>query len=458
MAFNDESGQKNITGGDHSINAIGENVSIAINIESEHSKTLEKLKLLPDSKLKEVCQRLRKEFGYLFIDYEGLSVVGRDEFLLKIIYALEKYSEGMLHLKSSIETKETSYSSNISFHFSDEEETDAPVLLNEFQRQIYRVFDDLNISTLADYQRLSDEERSYLDGDILNNMLGLNGENQELINHDHINTLFDDVQVSSRSDTQLSILHRKTAVYSEHSIVGIDAIRYYGKEAGFERKATGFLEEDVISLLIRNRPLITTGRMSVVPRFVKMVQGNGNESAIFNVRNLEALDVNLNDREVGKFFLSRGKMLRNSGTLVINSPGSSGLDLESILEIISVKYPTQYEFFQAELKKTISTINHEDSTVALKQSIAALNAGIMELDVKYGLANIASKSQDKTKKSHAMAIRLYSAKSEVSHFLKDAFSFLGDKDLVSFVPGDKSIPNEILASPYFIPWFIRHNS
>ncbi|WP_069471212.1 CHAT domain-containing protein [Candidatus Marithrix sp. Canyon 246] len=346
------------------------------------------------------------------------------------------------------------------FVFIDDDEI---TRLNEFQKDIYDTFDDLGISSLSQYQTLDKQERLAFNKEIISKMIGLGGSPDQLLELNHLNTRFPTNLVkkySKGNQDPWNILHRKTAVYSDHSIICIAPITNpERKYAHSFQNPTQNIDERTINMLLQHRPLIELGKMSIVPEVVKIEGKNFNEKVLFNVQELETIKVDLNDPVVKSFFMKEGKMLKREGTLVFNSPNSGGLPLDQIMEIIEVANPQAYEYFQTHLKNTITSINPEDDTQGLRHALRAVDEGIQELDNKY---KIAKEKYRKTTLvaagSGALAIGLYTAGIDVISVIAAAFAGSTLSSHVSFIPGSDPIPDEIRQSPFFIPWLISHQS
>jgi hypothetical protein len=335
--------------------------------------------------------------------------------------------------------------------------------LNEFQKDIYKTFDDLRISSLSQYQTLAKQERLAFNREIISKMIGLGGSPDQLLELNHLNTRFPtNLLKKDRKGNQepWDILHRKTAVYSDHSIICIAPItnpeRQYAHSFQNPNKN---IDERTINMLLQHRPLIELGKMSIVPEVVKIEGKNFNEKVLFNVQELETIKVDLSDPVVKSFFMKEGKMLKREGTLVVNSPNSSGLPLDQIMEIIEVANPQAYEYFQTHLKNTITSINPEDDTLGLRHALRAVDEGILELDAKYKSAKEKSrKTTIMAAGSGALAIALYTTGIDVMSFISAAFAGSTLSSNISFIPGSDPIPDDIRQSPFFIPWLIHHQS
>lgn len=344
--------------------------------------------------------------------------------------------------------------------YEDEDETKK---LNEFQKDIYDTFDDLGISSLSQYQALAEQERFVLNQEIMSKMIGLGGSPDQLLERAHFNTRFPKNllrKVTEKNQDPWNILHRKTAVYSDHSLICIEKIT--NPERLYARNSYSYknVDEKTINMLLQHRPLIELGKMTIVPELVRIEdQDSKQNKTLFNVAELDTIKVDLNDPVVKSFFLKEGKMLKREGTLVFNSPNSGGLPLDQIMEIIQVAHPQAYEYFQTHLKNTISSINPEDDTQRLTHALRAVDEGILELDAKYKSAKRkSSKNIVMAAGSGALAVALYTAGIDVMSFISAAFAGSTLSSNVSFIPGSDPIPEEIRQSPFFIPWLIHHQS
>lgn len=335
----------------------------------------------------------------------------------------------------------------------EEDEKQKPIELKEFQKKIYSIFDDASITRFSDYNRLSTQEKLGINTDILGYMTALEGEPDSLLNLDHVNTRFGNRQVMSEAIQKRKdpwgTLHRKSAVYAAHAIISIAPIRQYNDPTA--PNDANITNRD-ITLLLQHRSLIELGKMSIVPEVVKTIDNNYTERTVFNIKKLETTQVDLNDITLRKKFFHSGKMLKPSGTIVLNSPHSGGLVLEDIMEIIEAKHPDMYDYFQTHIKNLMRDINPEDDTHSLKRALGAVDEGIQELDVKYETA----KRHYEKSASGILAIGLHSMSSQVATFVNDAFSNSKLSSMVSFIPNTAPIPDEVRNSPFFVPWLIHH--
>lgn len=334
----------------------------------------------------------------------------------------------------------------------------SPIKLKDFQKKIYDRFDDIGIEKFAHYKALSKQDQLAITTDILRNMMALNGSPNELLELGHLNTRFSNKQLSHKhiqgNIDPWGVLHRKSAVYADHSVISISPIRQYDDPhiaTGREFGADQFIDDRTINLLLQHRPLIELGKMSIVPELVKIIDHDFSENTVFNVSDLSTTKVDLDDVEIKNFYFRGGKMFNSAGTIVLNSPNSGGIELDNIMEIIEAKHPDMYEYFQTHLKKLMLQINPEDETRALKYTLQSVDEGIQELDAKYKQTKRKKKTQ-----SGGLAIRLQSASSHVASFVNDVFSNSSLSSMVSFIPSTDPIPDEIKNSPFFIPWLIHH--
>lgn len=340
------------------------------------------------------------------------------------------------------------------------ENNSPPTKLKEFQKKIYTSFDDIGIEKFAHYKALSKQDKLAINTDILTNMMALNSSPSDLLELGHINTRFSNKQINNKSiqhnTDPWGMLHKKSAVYADHSVITIPPIRQYDDSriaTGLEFGADQSIDDRTINLLLQHRPLIELGKMSVVPELVKTIDQDYSENTIFNVADLSTTKVDLDDITIKNFYFRGGKMFKSAGTIVLNSPNSNGLTLDNIMEIIEAKHPDMYDYFQTHLKKLMYQINPEDDTHALKYALQSVDEGIQELDVKYQLAK---GKQDQKSGSGILAIRLQSLSSNVMSFVNDAFSNSSLSSMVSFIPDTDPIPDEVRKSPFFIPWLIHH--
>ena len=426
----------------------------------------ENLKQLTKAQFGEVCFYLQEEYGYdlAFVTLEGVPIAKSAQELIELV---EQKAQGLNHLQQVLDEHNVNDDPEFDFFDDDELMDDDEKIktkkLNEFQKDIYDTFDLLRISSLAHYQTLAEQERLALNKEILNKMIGLGGSPNELLELNHVNTRFPNSllrkAIHQGQQEPWDILHRKTAVYSDHSLICIAPITTAERQYASSVAQDQSIDEKTINLLLQHRSLIEIGKMSIVPEVVKIVGEDFREKPIFNAQKLDTVKVDLHDPVIKGFFFKEGKMLKREGTLVFNSPHSAGLPLEQIMEIIEGHYPEKYKDFQKHLKLTMSSINPEDDTNALKYALRAVDEGIRALDAKYESAK--RKSSQTTVRavgSGALAVVLYTAGVDVMSFIAAAFAGSSVSSLVSFIPGSDPIPEEIRQSPFFIPWLIHHQS
>jgi len=346
---------------------------------------------------------------------------------------------------------------------SDEEETNTKKL-KEFQKDIYKTFDELGIHSLSHYKTLDEHARIWLDREIINKMTGLGGSPNELLELNHVNTRFPKnllkKEVRQTGQEPWDILHRKTAVYSDHSLICIPSIRMPADQQPNRAVENPTLDEKTINLLLQHRSLIEIGKMSIVPEVVKIVKlGDIKEKCSFNILHLDTVAVDLSDPVVKGFFLQSGKMFKREGTMVFKSPNGEGLPLDQIWDFID-RYPKEYEYFQTHLKNSMTSIHPEDDTQALRYALRAVDEGIQELEAKYQSAKRqSSRFTLRAAGSGALAVVLYTAAGiDVASLVAAAFAGSSLSSLVSFIPGSETIPDDIRQSPFFIPWMIHHKS
>ncbi len=356
------------------------------------------------------------------------------------------------------------------FGIEEDDDGEGPKKLNEFQKDIYGTFDLLKIRSLSDYQTLAEPERLALNQEVLTKMIGLGGSPAQLLEMNHVNTRFPKMLATEErqgNQKPWNILHRNTAVYSDHSLICIAPIRNTERESKRNLVLPDEnINERTINMLLQHRSLIEIGKMSIVPEVVKTVGEDFEEQVFFNVQELETIKVDLDDPVIKRFFLTEGKLLKREGTLVFNSPNSGGLQLDNIMEIIQVVDPKAYEYFQTHLKNTLTSINPEDDTKGLRHALISVDVGIQELEAKYKSAkrqheNAKRKSSQTTVMaagSGALAVVLYTAGIDIMSFITAAFAGSSLSSLISFIPGSAPIPDEIRQSPFFIPWLIHHQS
>lgn len=325
--------------------------------------------------------------------------------------------------------------------------------LHWFQRDLYRFLGDLQIASLQDYRRLSDDERSMVSREILDRIIGLGSRPEDLLELRHVNARFPSKMLLKQPEitSSLDALHHQCALYADHATVCLPSIQI---QPSYGSSPVGqVLDESSIILLLRHQELIETGKMSVVP---DMVQVAGEQyRCLFDVKKLGTVTVDLSDPFVRSVFLDKGLPLRRAGALVFQSQKGKGLRLPEILEVEDT-YRAEYEHFQTHLRATLSSINPEDDTRALRHALQAVDAGIQELDARYEALRKRRGAQILTALgAGTLAVVCYTTGVEtISSLLASAFAGASLRSLVSFVPDVTKVPDEIRRSPFFVPWLV----
>lgn len=328
--------------------------------------------------------------------------------------------------------------------------------LHHFQRDLFDLLDDLKIRSLDDVQALGATDRNALCHEILSRIIGLGCTPERLLNLNHINTRFPSKSLLTRPEViaSLETLHRKAALYADHSVVCVPSIRL--PSAMSPQQSTQILGEDTISILLQHRELIQTGKMSVVPEVV--AQAGQRLRCLFDVKKLQTVKADLQDAAVRSFLLDEGALLKPAGALLFKSPGAGGVGLEEILEI-EEQYRPDYERFQAHLRLTMGAINPDDETTAFTHALRAVDDGISHLDSIYNSTRRRRSGRlTGVLASGALAVVLYAVGSEVASFVASTFASASVSSLVSYVPEVQAIPNEIRHSPFFVPWLVHHRA
>jgi hypothetical protein len=329
---------------------------------------------------------------------------------------------------------------------------DAPKKLHSFQKDLYRFLGNLEIGTVQDYGRLSEEERSLVSREILNRVIGLGTSPEDLLELRHMNARFPSKMLLRKPEiaTSLDALHRQCALYADHSTVCLPPIRIppsYGSS-----QEGPLLEESSIALLLQHRELIETGKMSVVPEMVQVI--GDRYRCLFDVRKLETVEVNLDDPVVRSVFLEKGKPFKQAGALVFKTQEGNGLRLPEILEVED-RYRAEYEYFQRYLRETLLAVNPEDDPYALRRALQAVDAGIRELDGQYQALRKRGKDRRVTALAGgALAVVVYATGGDISPFLASACAGASLSSLVTFIPDSRHIEDEIRRSPFFVPWLV----
>ncbi len=325
--------------------------------------------------------------------------------------------------------------------------------LHVCQRDLYKNLDDLRIAHVDDYRRLNEAERALLSREILDRITGLGTRPEELLEIQHVNTRFPS-QTFDRTEvrTALEVLHRKSALYSDHSLACFPPVTVPGPYDPAERFPV--LGEDVISLLLQHRVLVESGRMSIVPDRVQI--RDELFRCLFDVQSLRTVKVDLATPEARTFFLDDGELFRPSGALVIDSPEGGNLPLPMLLEI-EERYHSEYRSFQRRLKRSLLEMNPEGEAAALQKALMEVDDGIRELDDKFE-QHRQKLTEVRSLNSGALAIVLYSASTEADSFLTSALASSSLGRQVSFVPDLRELPHDIRRSPYFVPWLISREA
>lgn len=325
--------------------------------------------------------------------------------------------------------------------------------LHCFQRDLYRFFGDLQIASLEDYRRLSEDERALVSREVLDRIIGLGSRPEDLLELRHVNTRFPSKMLLNKPEIKSSLgaLHQQCALYADHSTVCLPSIQI---QPSFGSSPVGqVLDETSITLLLQHRELIETGKMSVVPEMVQVI--GERYRCLFDVKKLGTVPVDLSDPYVRSVFLEKGKALRRAGALVFRSQKGRELRLPDILEVEET-YRAEYEHFQTHFRATLSSINPEDDTRALRHALQAVDAGIQDLDARYEALRKRRGTQILTALgAGALAVVCYTTGAEmITPFLASAFAGASLSSLVSFVPDVSKVPDEIRRSPFFVPWLI----
>jgi len=333
-----------------------------------------------------------------------------------------------------------------------DEEIQEPKPLQDFQRDIYVLFDDLGISAEEDYLRMNLEEKMIVSREIVRRMTGLGADPADLLDLMHVNMRFPskDLLASPEILKSLDTLHRKTALYSDHTVVCLPPLtlpRSFGPGSREE-----VLRDESIPLLIQHRPLIQAGKMSVVP---ESLIREDDQACLFNVRQLDTTKVDFSDISVRSMFLRAGKAMRRTGALVFESREGGSLRLEDILEIED-RFKAEYSYFQTHMRSTLLSINPQDETTALKRALVEVESGIQQLNGLYEDYQRRSRLPVQAAPgSGTLTVALYADDPNVAQFIMAAFTGGQVGSVVRFVEDVKTLPDTIRRSPYFVPWLIQ---
>lgn len=330
--------------------------------------------------------------------------------------------------------------------------------LQTLQKDIFHLFDDIGLTVAADYSRLNKDERQSIQKDLIHRMTGLEAPPERLLELDHLNLHFRskaflndpelNVTGSGAPTASLSELHRKSTVYSQHSVIQIPEVTLVrGSQALLDHSGVG---EETIRLLLQNRPTIEAGKMSLVPKQV-LVMGDGTR-AIFSIDSLRAVEVNMQDAWTRSRFLKEGRAFEPVGVMVMKAR-TGACDLQGVLEIED-RYRDEYDHFQRHFRQLLDQ-QGGDGSHGLRLALKEVDEGIRALESRYqewqrrqvrGLFGIMATT---------VTLVLYARRADVKKLLAATFTGFALSHCLEFFPELPHVPAGIRHDPFFIPWYIH---
>jgi hypothetical protein len=329
--------------------------------------------------------------------------------------------------------------------------------LRTLQKDLYSLLDSIRLRTIDDYRRLNAQERLAVETEVVQRMAGLGGHPGSLLDFDHVNARFAATPLleDSKIVQGLDELHRKAAIYSDHSIVWLPNTWDIQDGVTSMRLPDNWPDESTILLLLQHRPLIETGRMSIVPRQVYQ-QAGIRKRRIFSVEDLDTVEVNLRDKWARRSFSTEGRAFDSAGIIVFETPSGGRLPLAEVLEV-EERYGKEYEHFQTHFREIFDRLSPEErdnDTKTLQRALKEVDEGIQALEAAYDKILRRQKEVACGIPSGALAIVVYDLGAAAESFLTDAFAGSALSPCVRFIPKLDAIPNEIRSSAFFIPWLL----
>jgi hypothetical protein len=330
------------------------------------------------------------------------------------------------------------------------------LVLKTFQKSLYGLFDDIGLGKVEDFKRLNPAEQQIVQNEIITRLSGLGLPASHLLEVGYANTRFSstDLLADRQVQAHLGEVHRKSAIYADHSLVSIPK-SWMIPEAGFDhgRRETA-VEAETIELLLQHRPLVEVGKMSIVPANVVRRLRSGFES-MFSVDDLGAISVDLQDKWVRHRFTVGGKAFRSAGTLVFNASAAGRLPLDDVLEIQD-QYAEEYSEFQVRFRRLLEESRRlGDDSSALQDALKRVEEGIQELDDRYEKKRHAAHARTVDLLAGTLAVALYCLDAKLAALLVAILGPTSLRSCVQFIPdrGDE-YHEEIRRSAFFIPWLI----
>jgi hypothetical protein len=327
-------------------------------------------------------------------------------------------------------------------------------VLATFQKDIYRLFDDIGLGDMPAYRRLRSEERRIVQHEVIRRMAGLGVQPQDLLDIRHLNARFSasDLLRDQGVRSGRGELQRKSALFSSHSLATIPG-EWTLAETDEDERVRGTFDESTLQLLLDHRPLVEAGKMCVVPRLIYQ-QVEYEPRCLFAVKDLATVGVNLRDDWARSALTQQGKMFQAAVVLDVSAGGL--LPLADVLEV-EERYQVEYDHFQVHLRRTLDRMHQggEDFTDALRRTLEEVDEGIRRLEDRYQA--ILRKRRDTAGRIGAggLAILLYGLGAAELAFLVSAFSSAALSEGIRLVRQLEEIPAEVRASPLFVPWLIQ---
>lgn len=316
-------------------------------------------------------------------------------------------------------------------------ETSRPKLLKSLQKQLYVLLDDFRLEP-GELERVSSEVRHEVERRIAENLTQLGTSPQDLLELGHLNLRFPHRAIVNRPELQggLDELHRKSAIYSSHALIQLEAVTLEKDRQSTEMAKTGFLAK-MIDLLRKNRLLVENGRMSLVPSRIQQM-GRGLET-LFMLDHLRPVQV-LEDP------WSSGHFSRPSAAFTITYSDRL-LPTEALLELTE-KFSGEFARFQQSFRHILDRRWQDDDARSLQRALETVEEQVKELDARYR----AYASSETPVKPASGALTVFVDPEQTACF---ADAIRGLSRHFQFFPKLEALPDEIRRSPFFIPWLVH---
>jgi len=249
-------------------------------------------------------------------------------------------------------------------------------------------------------------------------------------------------------------LFKKTALYSKQTIVSYPMMQLVHTLDGWDLSHSGELG----SYREMFPDLLKVGKVLFLPNylFIGRLNNEGKQELdmVFDITDIEHVDINLNNNDVWKYFLEDVPYQR-SGSLAISFPSTKNITIEEIYEIRD-KYKNEFEYFLRCLNKMLSH-GKEGCSEKLRKSISEVSEGVRFIECKYQEHKMKKRKIliEGTLASVSLAIGL------ISHNASDTFRIISAiigssaiRNLINYyMEGD--IPFNVKNDPFFIPWHVH---